>query len=132
MILNSLVIFIVVMLLTINNFSSGSTIFEIMNIGKITVSVSVILFLLSLSLWSYYFKKGVNKKKSSSFDIMITPIPFLVLLGVIWKAREDVDLINMMGKFDNPIFVIFIFVTALLLYFISYLISLRMYRKKEF
>ena len=63
---------------------------------------------------------------------MITPIPFLVLLGVIWKAREDVDLINMMGKFDNPIFVIFIFVTALLLYFISYLISLRMYRKKEF
>ncbi|NLC04400.1 MAG: hypothetical protein GX787_08995 [Tissierellia bacterium] len=132
MILNSLVIFILVTLLTMNTFYSGQTIFEIFNIGKITVSVSVILFLLSLSLWSYYFKKGVNKKKSSSFDIMITPIPFLVLLGVIWKAREDVDLINMMGKFDNPIFVIFIFVTALLLYFISYLISLRMYRKKEF
>lgn len=132
MILNSIVIFVTIVILSMATFNSGSTIFEIINIGKITVSVSVVLFLLSLSLLSYYFKKGINKKKSSSFDILITPIPFLFLMFVIWKVRKDMDLINMMSKFDNPIFVILIFAIALLLYFISYLISLRLYKNTEF
>src|SRR5699024_6497579 len=54
MILNSLVIFAVVMLLTKNTFYAGSSIFEVINIGKIIVSVSIVLFFLSLSLLAYY------------------------------------------------------------------------------
>lgn len=131
MILNSLVIFVTIMLLTMNTFYAGSSIFEIINIGKIIVSVSIILLFLSLSLSAYYSKKGVNKKKSTSLDILIDRVPFLFFILAMWKGK-DTDLINILSKFDNPIFVILIFAIALLLYFISYLISLRLYRKTEF
>lgn len=132
MILNALVIFTSIVILSMATFNSGRSIFEILNIGKIIVTISIVLFSLSLSLSAYYFKKGVGKKKSSNLEILMAPIPFLSLIYVMWKGREETDLINILSKFDNPIFVILIFVTALLLYFISYLISVKKYRNTEF
>lgn len=131
MILNALVIFASIVILSIPTFYAGRSIFEILNIGKIIVTVSIVLFSLSLSLSAYYFKKGVGKKKSTSLDILINSVPFLFLMLAMWKGR-DTDLINILSKFDNLIFVILIFAIALLLYFISYLISLRIYKNKEF
>ena len=132
MILRSFVIFLTILLLSMNSLYSGNTIFEVVSIWKVLVTVSILLLFLSLSLLAYYFKKGVGKKKGIGLENLINIVPFLFPMLAIWKGRGDSYLENILSKFDNPIFVVFIFAIALLLYFISYLISVRMYRKKEF
>lgn len=132
MILNALVIFASIVILTMATFNSGRSVFEILNIGKIIVTVSIVLFSLSFSLSAYYSKKGVEKKKSTGLDLLVERIPFLFFILFMWKGRGDTYFNNILLKLDSPIFVILIFIISLLFYFISYLISHRIYRKTEF
>ena len=130
--LNSLVIFIIGVLLSMSTFYSGNNFFEIINIWKILVSTSIILFFISLTLLTYYLKKGVNKKKKTSLDVFVYLAPLIYFIAFMWKGREATSVKNILLKLDNPLFVLFIFAISLLLYFISYLLSARQYRKAEF
>ena len=132
MILRSFVIFVAVVLLSMNTLYSGSSLFEIINMGKILVTVSIIIIFLSISLLAYYSKKGVNKEKDTSLFTLINTLPFIFLMLAIWKSREDGDIANILSKFNDPILVILIFIGGILLYFMSYLISVKKYRNTEF
>lgn len=132
MILNSLVIIVTSIILFGSSLYSGVSIFEVINIWKIIISCSIVLFTISLFLITYYSKKGINKKKSTSLDTMLYSLLFLLFLLAMWKGREATYLKNILLKFDNPLFVIIIFAISLLFYFISYLVSVRIYRNTEF
>ncbi len=128
MILNSLIIFIAIILLLKSNIYAVISIFELINIWKIIVSISIVMFFISLILLKDYYNKG-RKKKAMNIVYYILPTTIYFMLFV-FRGGKWVE--NLLSKFDNPLFVLIVLAISLIIYFISYLLSARQYKKAEF
>lgn len=128
MILNSLIIFMVSILLLKSGMYAGIGIFELINIWKIIVSISIVMFFISLILLKDYYNKG-RKIKAMNIGYYILPTILFFMLFV-FRGGKWVD--NLLWQFDNPLFVLIVLAISLIIYFISYLLSARQYKKAEF